>query len=276
MKKNAVEKQADTTENNSTENKKRPWKKVFIVCVLAMAVVAGTLFVSLIIPAQNATKNYNAAVENYNTVAEKYNDAAAKTSLANIDGLITKADTLDSVSESYFAVIISVMGGNSKEKILKDVATLEEMSEALEENVRVVEQITVPDEAWLIGRLQSVDGVQKVEAVTKDDDPNGMLNKEDGYVSCIYFSYDKVDDSSVPGDSIIDKGTDCGGAIESYGTLKEAENRVEYLKEFDDTILYSGSYAIVGTMVIRTSYLLSDDEQYDLTDAITQAITKIE
>lgn len=276
MKKNAVEKQADTTENNSTENKKRPWKKVFIVCVLAMAVVAGTLFVSLIIPAQNATKNYNVAVENYNTVAEKYNDAAAKTSLANIDGLITKADTLDRVSESYFAMIISVMGGNSKEKILKDVATLEEMSEALEENVRVVEQITVPDEAWLIGRLQSVDGVQKVEAVTKDDDPNGMLNKEDGYVSCIYFSYDKVDDSSVPGDSIIDKGTDCGGAIESYGTLKEAENRVEYLKEFDDTILYSGSYAIVGTMVIRTSYLLSDDEQYDLTDAITQAITKIE
>ncbi len=183
---------------------------------------------------------------------------------------------MDRVSESYFAVIISVMGGNSKEKILKDVATLEEMSEALEENVRVVEQITVPDEAWLIGRLQSVDGVQKVEAVTKDDDPNGMLNKEDGYVSCIYFSYDKVDDSSVPGDSIIDKGTDCGGAIESYGTLKEAENRVEYLKEFDDTILYSGSYAIVGTMVIRTSYLLSDDEQYDLTDAITQAITKIE
>lgn len=276
MKKNAVEKQADTTENNSTENKKRPWKKVYIVCVLAMAIVAGTLFVSLIIPAQNATKNYNVAVENYNTVAEKYNDAAAKTSLANIDGLITKADTLDRVSESYFAVIISVMGGNSKEKILKDVSTLEEMSEALEENVRVVEQITVPDEAWLIGRLQSVDGVQKVEAVTKDDDPNGMLNKEDGYVSCIYFSYDKVDDSSVPGDSIIDKGTDCGGAIESYGTLKEAENRVEYLKEFDDTILYSGSYAIVGTMVIRTSYLLSDDAQYDLTDAITQAITKIE
>ncbi len=276
MKKNTEEKQVDTTENNGAENKKRPWKKVFIVCVLAMAVVVGILFVSLIIPTQNTTKNYNVAVENYNTAVGKYNDAAEKTTLINIDGLITKADTLERVSESYIAVIKSVMGGNSKEKILKDIATLEEMTEALEENVKVVEQITVPDEAWLIERLQSVDGVQEIEAVTEDNDPNGMLNKENGYVSCIYFSYDKVDDSSVPGESIIDKGTDCGGAIESYGTLEEAENRVEYLKGFDDTILYSGSYAIVGTMVIRTSYLLTDDEQYDLTDAITQAFTKIE
>lgn len=276
MKKNIEEKQVDTTENNGAENKKRPWKKVFIVCVLAMAVVVGILFISLIIPAQNATKNYNVAVENYNTAVGKYNDAAEKTTLINIDGLITKADTLDRVSESYIAVVKSVMGGNSKEKILKDVATLEEMTEALEENVKVVEQITVPDEAWLIERLQSVDGVQEMEAVTEDNDPNGMLNKENGYVSCIYFSYDKVDASSVSGESIIDKGTDCGGAIESYGTLEEAENRVEYLKGFDDTILYSGSYAIVGTMVIRTSYLLTDDEQYDLTDDITQAFTKIE
>lgn len=48
------------------------------------------------------------------------------------------------------------------------------------------------------------------------------------------------------------------------------ENRVEYLKGFDDTVLYSVSYAIVGTLIIRTSYLLSDKGQYDLTDAITK------
>ena len=29
-------------------------------------------------------------------------------------------------------------------------------------------------------------------------------------------------------------------------------------------------------MAIRISYLLNDDEQYDLTDAITQAITKLQ
>ena len=102
-----------------------------------------------------------------------------------------------------------------------------------------------------------------------------MLNQKDGYVSCIYFSYNKVDDSSVPGETVVDKGTDCGGAIEIYRTLEEAENRVEYLKGFDDTVLYSGSYAIVGTMVIRTSYLLNDEEQYDLTDAIMHVLTKI-
>ena len=54
------------------------------------------------------------------------------------------------------------------------------------------------------------------------------------------------------------------------------QNRVSYLAGFDNTILYSGSYAIVGTMVIRTSYLLTDEEQYNLTDAITRAVTKIE
>lgn len=276
MKNVTEEKTVAINEKADTENKKRPWKKVIIGCVLAVVVIIGVLFISMVIPAQSATKKYNATVKAYNEVAEAYNKAAAKTSLNNVDGLPTKADVLDNVSDTYIAVIKSVIGGNSKGKILKDIATLEEMSETLMESIKVVEQITVPDESWLKDRIQLVEGVEEVEAVAKDNDPNGMLNKEDGYVSCLYFSYEKVDDSSIPGKSVVDKGTDCGGAIESYGTLEEAENRVEYLKGFDDTILYSGSYAIVGTMVIRTSYLLTDDEQYDLTDAITQAITKIE
>lgn len=39
---------------------------------------------------------------------------------------------------------------------------------------------------------------------------------------------------------------------------------------FDD----SDTYAIVGTTVIRTSYLLTNEEQFELTDKITQALTK--
>ena len=152
----------------------------------------------------------------------------------------------------------------------------EYMVSLLGENAKVAEQVTVPEEVWLINRLQSVDGIKDIVPVTKDNDPNGMLNKEDGYVSCVYFSYDRVDNSSVPGENVIDKGTDCGGAVEIYGTLQAAQNRVSYLAGFDNTILYSGSYAIVGTMVIRTSYLLTDEEQYNLTDAITRAVTKIE
>lgn len=276
MKKAIKEKNIDGDKKNSKGNKKKKFKKAVILFVIIGIAVIGMLFAKVIIPAQNATKKYNIAVKEYNNGAEKYNEAAEKASLDNIDGLPTKADTLGSVSESYFAVIKSLLNGNSKAKIKKDISKLEEMSKMLAENAKVAEQVTVPEEVWLINRLQSVDGIKDIVPVTKDNDPNGMLNKEDGYVSCAYFSYDKVDNSSVPGENVIDKGTDCGGAVEIYGTLQAAQNRVSYLAGFDNTILYSGSYAIVGTMVIRTSYLLTDEEQYNLTDAITRVVTKIE
>ena len=276
MKKAIKGKNIDGDKKNSKGNKKKKFKKAVILFVIIGIAVIGMLFAKVIIPAQNATKKYNIAVKEYNNEAEKYNEAAEKASLDNIDGLPVKADTLGSVSESYFAVIKSLLNGNSKAKIKKDISKLEEMSKMLAENAKVAEQVTVPEEVWLINRLQSVDGIKDIVPVTKDNDHNGMLNKEDGYVSCVYFSYDKVDNSSVPGENVIDKGTDCGGAVEIYGTLQAAQNRVSYLAGFDNTILYSGSYAIVGTMVIRTSYLLTDEEQYNLTDAITRAVTKIE
>lgn len=276
MKKAIKEKNIDGDKKNSKGNKKKKFKNAVILFVIIGIAVIGMLFAKVIIPAQNATKKYNIAVKEYNNEAEKYNEAAEKASLDNIDGLPVKADTLGSVSESYFEVIKSLLNGNSKAKIKKDISKLEEMSKMLAENAKVAEQVTVPEEVWLINRLQSVDGIKDIVPVTKDNDPNGMLNKEDGYVSCAYFSYDKVDNSSVPRENVIDKGTDCGGAVEIYGTLQAAQNRVSYLAGFDNTILYSGSYAIVGTMVIRTSYLLTDEEQYNLTDAITRVVTKIE
>ena len=75
------------------------------------------------------------------------------------------------------------------------------------------------------------------------------------------------------GDSIIAKGTDAGGAIEVYKTLEDALNRCDYLSQFDGTLLYSGSYTIVGTIVIRTSYKLTDEQQVELTNNIMQAFT---
>lgn len=85
----------------------------------------------------------------------------------------------------------------------------------------------------------------------------------------------EIDQEKIPGNSIVDKGTDCGGSIEIYESRKNAEERCSYLSEFENTILYSGSYAIVGTMVIRTSYLLNGNEQLKLTDEITKKLTEI-
>ena len=58
-------------------------------------------------------------------------------------------------------------------------------------------------------------------------------------------------------------------------TLQSALNRCDYLSQFDGTLLYSGSYAIIGTCVIRTSYKLNDQEQVDLTNDIVKALKAI-
>ena len=61
--------------------------------------------------------------------------------------------------------------------------------------------------------------------------------------------------------------------MEVYPTVQDAEARCEYLAGFDGTVLYSGSYAIVGTTVIRTSYKLTNEQQIELTNDITMALT---
>lgn len=146
MKKAIKGKNIDGDKKNSKGNKKKKFKKAVILFVIIGIAVIGMLFAKVIIPAQNATKKYNIAVKEYNNEAEKYNEAAEKASLDNIDGLPAKADTLGSVSESYFAVIKSLLNGNSKVKIKKDISKLEEMSKMLAENAKVAEQVTVPEE----------------------------------------------------------------------------------------------------------------------------------
>jgi len=43
--------------------------------------------------------------------------------------------------------------------------------------------------------------------VTIENDPNGLLGKEGGYVSCIYFTVKDIPSASVKGNSIVEKGT---------------------------------------------------------------------
>lgn len=102
-----------------------------------------------------------------------------------------------------------------------------------------------------------------------------MLNKDGGYYGCLYFTTILIDENSIPGKSIVDKGTDAGGAVELYSSLEDAKKRCEYLASFDGTILSTGSYVLIGTMVIRTSFELDDNEQYQLTDSIIKAMTTV-
>ena len=149
------------------------------------------------------------------------------------------------------------------------------MSEQIQTAIKVVTQITAPDGEWISNRLSNVNGITGIQAVTEELDSDDLLGKEGGFFACIYFTVHAINSEEVPGNSIVEKGTDAGGAVEVYSTLADAEARCEYLAGFDGTVLYSGSYAIVGTMVIRTSYKLTNEQQFDLTNAITGALTSI-
>ncbi|MBQ9045113.1 MAG: EbhA [Oscillospiraceae bacterium] len=144
-----------------------------------------------------------------------------------------------------------------------------------ETSVKIMEQITNPDEAFVIACLQQVEGITGYAAATEDNDPNGQLHKQGGYTSAVYFSYEKVNQNEAYGNTIIEKGTDCGGQIEVYATAEDAERRSEYLGSFDGTALSSGSHTVLGTILIRTSNLMTATQQKELEATLIEVFTTL-
>ncbi len=145
-------------------------------------------------------------------------------------------------------------------------------------SVKAHKQVTNPSEKFVIKRLQAINGIEEIKAVTEKHDPNGQLHKAGGYTSSIYFSYNKVDKSKLfpePGDDIIDIGTDGGGCVEVYASVENANSRNEYLGVFDGGILSSGSHTVIGTVLVRTSCELTATEQKKLTNQIIKQLTKV-
>lgn len=213
---------------------------------------------------------YKAAINNYNVLAKEYNYLTCHSSIEYISDMpqkasIKKSTTFDINNRDF-----------SEEELLNVIAGISDETNQLIPYYLVISQITAPSEKWVIQRIKNIPSIKSIMAVTPDNDPNGLLGKDGGYISCIYFSIDSIDQNSVKGSTIIEKGTDAGGAIEIYSTIEAALNRCDYLSQFDNTLLYSGSYTVVGTMVVRTSYQLSNQNQVTLTDQIVQVLTEIQ
>lgn len=208
----------------------------------------------------------NERISDFNQIVTAFNELMPQTSvdfIANFPAKMFEKDLyeseLDCTEEEFFQKLDKLSADNMK--VLGDYM--------------VLSQITNPPEEWVLSKLDSVSEVTYRKAVTVDHDPNGLLGKDGGYSSCVYFNVKSINKETVKGADIVDKGTAVGGAIEVYSTLESAKNRCEYLSQFDGTLLYSGSYAIIGTMVVRTSYLLDNQEQIDITNAIVEAFTSI-
>ncbi|HIT44538.1 MAG TPA: hypothetical protein IAC28_00395 [Candidatus Aphodovivens excrementavium] len=156
-----------------------------------------------------------------------------------------------------------------------DIQALQDAEQAVNDSVEQMKLVTNPSETFVIERLQTVEGVGDISAVTEDNDPNGQLGKGGGYTATVYFSSPLVDQSLVYGDTIIEKGTDGGGAIEVYATVEDANKRNDYLAGYDGGILSSGSHTVVGTVLVRTSNELTASQQDQLEAAIIESLTRL-
>lgn len=157
------------------------------------------------------------------------------------------------------------------------INAISEKQTAYQNSVLQMKQITNPNEDFVIQRLKGIPNISGYQAVTEDHDPNGNLNKQGGYTSTVYFSTPLIDQSSVYGNDIVDKGTECGGAIEVYASEEDAEKRESYLASFDGAgMLNSGSHKVLGTIVIRTSTKLTATQQNEFTNNITNKLLELQ
>lgn len=148
--------------------------------------------------------------------------------------------------------------------------------DVLEKSTKQYSQVDNPPEAFVIDRLSRVPHVTGISAVTEDNDPNGQLGKAGGYTATVYFSSDLINQSDVYGDTIIDKGTEGGGAVEVFANVDDAESRNTYLGAFDGGVLSSGSHTVIGTCVVRTSDKLKASQQKEMEAAVIEALTTLD
>ena len=161
-----------------------------------------------------------------------------------------------------------------------DMDALAKLKLAYEDSIQGLKQITAPSDEFVMKRLQLVETITSMDAVTEDHDPNGKLNKQGGYIGCIYFTDSRVnrDDLYIKDgeDNVIDIGTVGGGAVEVFETVEDAVARDNYLASVQSITSTDNSHYVRGTCVIRTSEHLTGSQQKSLTDEITNALIKVE
>ena len=198
-----------------------------------------------------------------------------KASKLSID---VEIETLDAELATYTSDIAAI-NSDADAMVVPDYSSyidiLTAQSKELEDSYAIQKQILAPKEEWVITRLERVSDIANVAPVTEENDPNGNLNKAGGYTSTVYFSTSLLGTENLTGNALIEKGTDAGGAIETYKTVEDAEARNTYLAAFDGGILASGSHMVLGTMVVRTSNDLKASQQETLRNAIVAEMTSL-
>ena len=175
-------------------------------------------------------------------------------------------------TENEIISVYDVLNGIDYSDVLSN---LSEKQSALERSIKQYALVNAPTESYIIKCLTKIPNVIDISAVTEDNDPNGHLNKAGGYTAQVYFSSDLINQDEIAGSTVIEKGTDCGGSIDVYSTVEDANSRNDYLASFDGGIFASGSHIVVGTVLVRTSDELTASKQKEMEANIIAVLTEI-
>lgn len=134
--------------------------------------------------------------------------------------------------------------------------------------------VTNPSAEYVMAALYQLESIIGVEQDPEAGEGSIDAAKGDECIARIYFASNLVDQSGWgKEESPSEKGTSAGGSVEVYANTEDAIERDAYLHGFDDSWLDAGSHAVAGTIVIRTSEKLGENEQIALTDRIVEVLT---
>lgn len=133
------------------------------------------------------------------------------------------------------------------------------------------ELVTNPSVAYVVECLKHVPSVIGIEVDPESNgaDFAGLANS----LGRVFFSSNLVDQESVYGDTVLEKGTDGGGSIDIFPSVEEAEKRNDYLAGCEGLFVDPGSHTVVGTIVVRISSELSEEKQDELQASIISVLT---
>ena len=171
-----------------------------------------------------------------------------------------------------------VIGKQASELNAVDYSTviteLKKLTEEMTTSIQQCKLVTNPPVEQVIKRILNVENITNAEAVTEGNDPNGMLNKPGGYTSAIFFECDLVPAKiHLSNTSAIEKGTSGGGCLEIYANTEDAESRNAYISSFDGRIFAAGKHAVIGTVVIRISGEMKEQDQELMIQRLIEALT---
>jgi len=146
---------------------------------------------------------------------------------------------------------------------------------AFQNSINQYKLVDIPSEEYVISCLRRIPDITALEAATEETDPNGVLGKPGSYIAVVYFEDPRVVGEAY-GNTITERATDGGGAVEVFANAEDAQTRADYLASFQGQgFLDPGSVRLLGTTVVRTSSNLRHSQQVELEQKIVDELIRL-